>query len=148
MKGEYAVGLLLGQKWRSSGELMAILPPEGSRGFFLGILLALAGVIVALLWPLLPVGAPFGYRDARRDLAEGHLRIKAGMVDFGWKKEWRRLAWERYGIEVGGGVLGCFVGGFSGSYENAYNKVQREEIIRRFGRDVVRETMMKAINSR
>ena len=128
---------------------MTILPPVGSRRLYVGLLIILAGIITVLLRPILPVGGPFGYWDAKRDVSQGHLAMIVSMSETGWRQEWRKTVKDNYNIEIGGRIPGSFNGsGFSGSYDRAYNSVQRAEIIRRFGSDVVREEMMEAFKRR
>jgi len=52
---------------------------------------------------------------------------------------------EKYNIEIGGRIPSSFNRSGPGTYDHAYNSVQRAEIIKRFGKDVVREEMMYAI---
>ena len=123
---------------------MTILPPVGSRGLYIALLVAVTGIIVFLLWPILPVGGPFGYYDAKRDIAQGHLKMKVGIWDAGWQKVWKDTVKNKYHIEIGGRTHSCFYGGFLGTYDTAYNGLQRAEIIKRFGSDVVMEEMRLA----
>jgi hypothetical protein len=123
---------------------MTILPSVGSRGLYIGLLVVLTGMIIMFLWPILPVGGPFGYYDAKRDIAQGHLKMKVGMWDSGWRKEWKDTVKAKYNIEIGGRTPSCFGGGFLGTYDEAYNNLQRAEIINRFGSDVVMEEMLQA----
>lgn len=110
-----------------------------SKGFFIVLAIGVFSLIAIELRTTLPLGGPFGHWDAKRDIERGHLAMKVGMVDFGWRPEWKRHLKEAYGIEIGGRVISCVRGGYIESYDRAYNAVQREEIIRRFGRDVVME---------
>jgi hypothetical protein len=123
---------------------MTILPPVGSRGLYIVLLVAVTGIIVFLLWPILPVGGPFGYYDAKRDIAQEHIKMKVGIWNAGWQKEWKDKVKNKYNIEIGGRAHSCFYGGFIGTYDTAYNALQRAEIIKRFGSDVVMEEMRLA----
>jgi hypothetical protein len=119
---------------------MTILPKRPSRGFYFALMMGLGGLVFYFFWPLFPLGGPFGYFDAKQDVKNGQLSLKIGLWDTGMWKEWKDAVREKYEINIGGRVPSSFGGsGFTGSYDRAYNAVQRAEIIKRYGRDVVEE---------
>lgn len=131
---------------------MTILPPSGSRIFYLSLLAIIGGVIVVLVSPVLPLGGPFGNRDAKRDLAAGRLVMMYPFWDTGFYAErgqkFRETLRDSYGVEVVRRTPSCFAGGFQYSYDRSYNRLMRAEIIRRFGRDVVQEEAMRILRGR
>lgn len=151
MRGRYAPGIRpAGSPVQviGLGKDMTILPKSPSRGFYLAILLSLAGVVFYILWPLLPFGAPFGYLDAKRDLSEGHLAMNVSMWDRGWQGQWKRNVKEKYNIELKAKTPSSFNPASLASYDGAYNSLQRAEIVKRFGRDVVDEERLILFETR
>ena len=136
---------------RSSGTFgrkMMILPSPPSRGFWVAIILVLFAVCLFLSWPLLPIGGPFGYWDAQKDIRNGKLMIKTPEFKMAWWINWRDSLKKTYNIEIGGRVRSSFASGFLTSYDHAYNSVQTQEIVRRFGKDVVEEQRNKYFSTR
>jgi len=118
--------------------------PQGKRRI---PILLVAGLLLCgiayILHPFLPIGGPFGYYDARRDIAKGDISLKIPILpepwETGWKAEWRESVQEKYGIQIGGRVPSSFHPGFIRTYDRAYNETQMKEILKRYGRDVVEE---------
>jgi len=115
---------------------MTILPPSASRPLYAGLVVILAAVMVGLLLPALPYLDRSGTRDARRDIARGELRIKMGIRRSGLSDVWAKALRDQFDIEIERETPSCF----PNAYRDQYNRVQREEIVRRFGADVVTET--------
>lgn len=116
---------------------MTILPPKASRPLYAGLIVALVAVVGVLLLPVLPYLDRSGTKDAHRDIARGELRIKMGSRRSDLGDAWIKSLRDRYGIEIERETPSCF----PDSYRDQYNRVQREEIVRRFGSDVVTETL-------
>lgn len=116
---------------------MTILPPKASRPLYAGLIVALVAVVVALLLPVFPHLDRSGTRDAHRDIARGELRIKMGIRRSDLGDAWIKSLRDRYDIEIERETPSCF----PNSYRDQYNRVQRKEIVRRFGSDVVTETL-------
>jgi hypothetical protein len=118
--------------------------PQGKRRI---PILLVAGLLLCglayILHPFLPIGGPFGYYDARRDIDKDHISLKLPMLpetwQRGWKAAWRDSVEDKYGIEIGGITPSSFYPGFMRTYISAYNATQMKEILKRYGRDVVEE---------
>lgn len=65
--------------------------------------------------------------------------------DVGWQQEWKTELKTKYNIEIGGILPTSFRPNALTSYNRAYNSVQKAEIIRQFGRDVIAEEKMLAL---
>lgn len=125
--------------------------PRYSKGFYGVLLISLVVVAGFFFWPVLPVGGPFGSWEARRDVERGrlalmvpmHQRLGMDLPYFRWEREWESAVRELYGVELIAVPPGSFGGGFPGTYREAYNAVQRQEMVRRFGRDVVEDARRK-----
>ena len=124
---------------------MKILPPEGSRLIYFTILISLGSILLFLFYPLLPIGGPFGHLRATRDIKNGHLALRiSGLWNYGHWKKWKTTLREQYNIDIDGPPSACLSGGFSRTYDQAYNSTQMQEILRLYGRNVVEEARLRA----
>lgn len=124
---------------------MTTPPRSGSRFFWIGLFVI--ALIVAIFSPLLPLGAPFGYLAAKRDGARGLHQLYLPMENTGWQAEARKTIKEKYGIEIISHPPSSMQGGDFQTYEEAYNHVQRQAILEKFGRDVVQQALRDARNN-
>lgn len=96
-------------------------------------------LVAALLLPLLYSsvqqyrGARQGRADAMDDIESGKLGLKCGGRPRPWRKEFSRLALDRYGVEVEF-VCGCCPDDYTSSYMYEYNRVMEPFIEDRVGR--------------
>jgi hypothetical protein len=93
--------------------------------------------------PFLP-GGWLGYAEARLDIARGHLALRSHGMPAVWRPDYAALLRDRYGIQIGNKSGGCIVSYFQKTFNEAYNSLQREAIIQRFGRDVTIECAAEA----
>ena len=125
------------------GMRLTLFPPGAGRAtrvLYSGVLVVIVAVIGLLFAPILPVGGPFGYLDAQRDVAQGRLAYRTPLWSKGWEQEWRQAMQRDYGITLVGTSHSCFRAPLSDTYDAAYNRVQLAAIQARFGRDVVHAT--------
>jgi hypothetical protein len=84
-----------------------------------------------------------GQSEARHALAGGRLELETCGLPADWTPEYERLLLERYGIQTRP-VAGCIVTDQILDHERGYNEVMRDEIQRRFGSRIWKETIRDA----
>jgi hypothetical protein len=84
-----------------------------------------------------------GRSDAHFDLARGDYKELTWGLPVDWFPEYSRLLRERYGIEERR-VAFCVVSQSLVAYAEGYNTVSRNAAIRKFGRDIFKESMADA----
>jgi len=122
---------------------LTLFPPGSGRAtriVYVGVMAVAMAIIAFLFSPFLPIGGPFGYLAAQRDLSLGRLSYKVSMPNSGWKKEWKATLENTYGIHVKEGSAGCFIVPFLDTYEQAYNRIQLAAIREAYGFDVITTT--------
>jgi hypothetical protein len=87
-------------------------------------------------------GARAGRRDARSELAAGHLRIQIGGKWTELKHKVADIAVERYGIEVVN--TGCVPNDYKTGYSRTYNQEMQQAIDQRFS-NVSFETIFQEV---
>ncbi len=125
-------------------DAMTIFSSNGAKIFWIGLFLVVAMFVVVILSPFLPIGGPFGRWAARRDIARDHFQLTLPPSNAGWQTEAGKTLKEKYRIEIVFRPTSNSPDGIIGSYESAYNKTQQEAILAKFGRDVVRQTLLEA----
>lgn len=122
---------------------VTLFPPNADRAtriFYSGVMVFLTAFIIFFLHPILPIGGPFGYLAAQREVSHGQLAYALPMRDSGWEKEWKELLQNTYGIHVNARVHSCLVGDFQATYDAAYNRIQLAAIRQAYGFDVIATT--------
>lgn len=125
---------------------MSMFPQHESRAQRITLMVFFGVFFVLFFGILLPVGRPFGESDARRDLAAGRLVLKypmEGMPTVNGELQEKLQA--DYGITVVARAPSHVVDSFYQTYDDAYNRLMRGEIIRRHGRDVVAEEVTRVL---
>jgi hypothetical protein len=84
-----------------------------------------------------------GQSEARNTLAGGRLELETCGLPSDWTPGYERLLLERYGIQTRT-VAGCIVTDQILDHERGYNEVMRDEIQRRFGSRIWKETIRDA----
>ena len=79
---------------------------------------------------------PSGAEEAQRDLAAGHLELRAYGLVAPADEAFAQLLQDRLGVRFAR-IAGCAVGGDEARRTDAYNRIMRAEIQRRFGRDSI-----------
>jgi hypothetical protein len=97
----------------------------------------MSAMLVIMLSMCLLAGDPASAatKDAEADIARDHLELRSYGKPAPWSGEYTRLLKEKMGVERVR-IAGCVVGDELATAADAYNRVMRQEIKRRFGDDV------------
>ncbi len=101
----------------------------------------IAVTIFVIFW--IPLASIRGATEARFDRLTGRYRIQ----DYGglepWHESYVQTMQQEFGVKVDT-VAGCIVSGWFIRYVRSYNDVMEAALVKKYGRDVARESRIRA----